>query len=142
MYAYPYTLARDDGTILLEFPDIALAHTVGNTKEEAISHAPDALVTAVSAIMDGKGEIPRPSPARDRPTIALSSLVAAKVELYRIMRAAGVTKAELARRLDWHPSQVDRLLDVLHASRLDQIERALDALGKTIEIKVRDKIPA
>jgi antitoxin HicB len=139
MYAYPYVTEPDDGTILLYFPDIAIAHTVGETKKDAISHAGDALVSAISTIMDGKGDIPRPSPARGRPTVSLAPIDAAKVELYRTMRAAGVTKAELARRLGWHPPQVDRLLDLLHASQFEQLERAFDALGKTIEVRIRDK---
>lgn len=142
MYSYPFTTEQDDSTILLQFPDIAIAHTVGGTAAEAIAHAEDALVSAISAIMDGKGDVPRPSPARGRPTITLGPIETAKLELYRAMRAGGVTKAMLARRLECHPPQVDRLLDILHSSRLDQLQRALEAVGKTIELRVRDKVPA
>jgi len=52
------------------------------------------------------------------------------------MRVAGVGKAELGRRLGRHLSQVDRLLDLRRASRLDQLEKALRPLGKTLEIKI------
>ena len=45
------------------------------------------------------------------------------------MRAEGVGKAALARRLGVALPQIDRLLDLRHASRLDAIERALAALG-------------
>jgi antitoxin HicB len=38
--------------------------------------------------------------------------------------------------LGWHLPQVDRLLDLTHASRLDQAEAALASLGHTLEIKV------
>jgi len=34
--------------------------------------------------------------------------------------------------------QVDRLLALSHASRLDRIEAALRALGKELDVKVRD----
>jgi antitoxin HicB len=54
------------------------------------------------------------------------------------MREAGLRKADLARRLGWHVPQVDRLLDLRHASRIDQIEAALAALGKRLVIAVRD----
>jgi hypothetical protein len=40
------------------------------------------------------------------------------------MTEQGIKKAELARRLGWHIPQVDRLFDLRHASRLDQIETA------------------
>lgn len=41
-----------------------------------------------------------------------------------------VRKADLARQLGWHGPQIHRLLDLDHASRLDQIEAALAVLGK------------
>jgi antitoxin HicB len=40
------------------------------------------------------------------------------------MRAGKIGKAELARRLHCHLPQIDRLLDLNHASRLDQLEAA------------------
>ena len=48
----------------------------------------------------------------------------------------GIKKAELARRLGWHTPQVDRLFDLRHASRLDQIEAAAAALGRHLEVRV------
>ena len=62
--------------------------------------------------------------------MALPALTAAKLEAYRAMRAAGLNKSQLAKRLGWQPSQVTRLFDGRHASRLDQIEAALHALGR------------
>jgi antitoxin HicB len=35
------------------------------------------------------------------------------------MREEGIAKTDLAHRLGWHLPQVDRLLDLAHASRLD-----------------------
>ena len=49
-----------------------------------------------------------------------------------------MSKAELARRLNCHMPQVDRLLDLRHASRLDQMEAAFRALGKQLSVDVRD----
>ena len=48
------------------------------------------------------------------------------------MRAQRVGKAELGRRLNCHLPQIDRLLDLGHDSRLDQLEAALAALGKRL----------
>jgi antitoxin HicB len=53
------------------------------------------------------------------------------------MRESGIKKADLARKLNVHMPQIDRLLDLNHASRLDQIEAALRALGKELVIEVR-----
>jgi antitoxin HicB len=49
--------------------------------------------------------------------------------LYEAMRGQGVGRAELARRLRWHLPQVARVLDLRHASRMEQVEAALAALG-------------
>jgi hypothetical protein len=58
------------------------------------------------------------------------------VALYTAMRTAKITKAERARRLNCHLPQVDRLLDLRHASRLDQLEAAFRALGKQLPVQV------
>jgi antitoxin HicB len=52
------------------------------------------------------------------------------------MTEQGIKKAELARRLGWHMPQIDRLFDLRHASRLDQIEAAARARGKQLEVRV------
>jgi antitoxin HicB len=63
---------------------------------------------------------------------------AAKAELYREFLTSGIRKAELARRLGIPKTNVDRLFDLRHQSRLDQIEAAFRALGKVLSIEVRD----
>jgi antitoxin HicB len=57
-----------------------------------------------------------------------------KLAVYREMLTQGVRKAELARRLGWKAPQVDRLFDLTHASRLDQLEAAAKALGRHIDV--------
>jgi antitoxin HicB len=53
------------------------------------------------------------------------------------MQAEGANKAELGRRLGWHMPQVDRVLNIRHNSRLDQMQRALEALGRSVDVSVR-----
>lgn len=57
-----------------------------------------------------------------------------KVILYRGMRDDGVGKAELARRLGWHLPQVDRVLDIQHRSRMDQMDAALSAISRELHV--------
>ncbi|MCH7888215.1 MAG: XRE family transcriptional regulator [Proteobacteria bacterium] len=52
------------------------------------------------------------------------------------MREEGVSKAALARRMDIQAPQIDRLLDLYQTSRLEQVTRALAALGKRLAIEV------
>ena len=140
MYSYPVILAPDDNdTVLLTFPDVPGAVTFGDDEEDALARGVDALETMIIGLMADRQDIPMPSrPKPGQRTVTLPALSAAKVALYQAMRAQSVRKAELGRRLGLHMPQVDRLLDLRHASRLDQIETALRVLGKSLVIEVRD----
>jgi antitoxin HicB len=139
MLAYPIDLQRDTNeTLLVTFPDFAEAVTFGDDESDALLRAGGALETVLAARIDDQEDIPLPSAAAGRPCVLLPALTAAKVLLYRAMREGGVRKADLARRLGWHGPQVDRVLDLNHASRLDQIEAALAVLGKRLSIDLAD----
>lgn len=131
-------LTRDDnGTIMVTFPDFPEAVTYGDDEDEARLRAVDALETAIEARIADREDIPAPTrPKKGESIIALPTLMALKVELYREMRAQKVTKAHLAQLLRWHAPQVDRLLDVHHHSRLDQMDAAFAALRKRISVKI------
>ncbi len=140
MYTYPVVLEADDNdTVMVSFPDVPGAVSFGDDEDEALMRAVDALETMFIATIGDRRDIPVPSRPRQRQrTVTLPPLAAAKVALYQTMREQGVRKAELARRLHCDFRQVDRLLDLRHRSRLDQIEAALAALGKRLEIGLRD----
>jgi antitoxin HicB len=99
----------------------------------------DALETYLMSMIEDREPIPAPHrPKRGQRSVTLPALTEAKIELYRQMRASSVGKAELARRLHCHLPQIDRLLDLSHGSRLDQIEQALLAVGKRLTISFED----
>lgn len=139
MLRYSVKLERDtNGTILAGFPDVPEAHTFGDDREEALARAVDALETAFMLYMENRKPIPQPSSRKRGVSVALPALTEAKLALYSTMRAARVGKAELARRLNCHLPQVDRLLDLRHGSRLDQLEAAFRAVGKELSVQVLD----
>jgi antitoxin HicB len=74
--------------------------------------------------------------AADEVMVPLSALGMAKTALYEAMREQGVGRAELARRLRWHLPQVNRVLDLRHASRMERVEAALAALGLRLIVDV------
>lgn len=138
-YAFPAELKPDDGAISVHFPDVPEAHSFADTRVEALFHAVDALETALSFYVDARKPLPKASkPKRGQVMVEVSPLAQAKLALYDAMRARKMGKAELARRLDCHLMQIDRLLDLCHASKLEQVAKALAALGKRIVIDVRD----
>ncbi len=138
MIQYPVTLTKEGRSYLVSFRDFPDVHTYGDSPDEALVRAVDALETYLIGMIEDRQPIPVASGRRSRYSVRLPALTEAKIELYRQMRAAGVGKAELARRLGCHLPQIDRLLDLQHGSRLDQIEQALLALGKRLTISIED----
>jgi antitoxin HicB len=61
-----------------------------------------------------------------------------KLQLYWALSTAGITRAELARRLGWKRESVDRLFRLDHRSRLEQLEAAFAVLGRTVDVDVKD----
>jgi len=137
MFDYPVTLTSDDGTVLVTFADVPEAITFGADEDEALLNAVDALETGLSFYVDARKSLPAVSqPALGQKTVRPSALECAKLGVYQAMTEQGIKKAELARRLGWHMPQVDRLFDLRHASKLDQIEAAATVLGRHIEVRV------
>ena len=136
MLDYPVILeAQPEGGFVVTFPDVPEAITQGEDEEEALLYAVDALETALSFYVDARKPLPVASKAkRGQRTVRPSALEGAKLGVYQAMTEQGIKKAELARRLGWHMPQVDRLFDLRHASRLDQLEQAARALGRRLEV--------
>lgn len=133
--AYAVELACEaDGGYVATLPDIGYGATQGDDLTEALEQAADMLEEAVLGLMAHDEEVPRPAPPEGRPTVTLPALTAAKLEAYRAMREAGLSRQQLAERLCWEPAQVDRIFDGRHAVKLDRIEAIVRALGRRLVV--------
>ncbi len=136
---YPAVLEKDDnGTWLVTFPDFDDAVTFGETREEALAHAVDALETVVISRMRRRLNIPKPSPARGRPVVSIPPLTAAKALLHQELREQNLSIRQLARRLNCEYPVAHRLLDANRKTQVNQIARALQVLGKRVVIGVEN----
>jgi antitoxin HicB len=134
---YPFALTKDGKFYMVTFPDIPEAITQGSTKEEAVKAAHDALESALEFYFEDSRAVPEPSRVkRGQEFVELPTSTAVKVLLLNEMIHQGVRPAELARRLNTTPQEVNRLTNIRHASKIDGIASALKALGKTLEIRV------
>lgn len=144
MLDYPIELTPDDnGTLLVTCPLLPEVTTFGESETEAWRHAQEAIEEAIGARLARWDAVPLPDGSVDRgvsdrkvSSVRLPLLTEMKVLLFRACRDAGVSRAELARRLDWHREQVDRLFRVDHASRVDQFDAAFAALKSDLKIEV------
>ena len=136
MLAYPVELTPDGKFLMVTFPDIPEANSQGDSVEDALRMAADALETALDFYFDAGRPVPTPSkPKRGQHTVELRASVAAKVLLLNEMYSQKVRPSELARRLRVTRQEVNRLIDRRYTSKIDGIASALKALGKTMEIR-------
>jgi antitoxin HicB len=141
MIEYSINLEPDDnGTLLVLCPDLSEVTTFGIDLEDALQRAADAIEEALAARIAHREDIPPPSSPSGRHTVRLPPLTSAKVKLYQEARARGVTKADFGRLLGWHGPQVDRLFDLRHPSKFEQIDRALRTIGKCLVVIVEDAV--
>lgn len=133
---YAIVLTPDDNdTVMVTVPDLPEAITFGDDRADAIARAGDAIETALMARVEAREPIPNPK-AKGKIFVDLPALSSAKIELYRAMQEERIGKAALARRLGVALPQIDRLLNLKHHSRLDAVERALEMVGRRLQIVV------
>ncbi len=122
---------------MVTFVDIPEAITFGMDEDEALLQAVDALESALTFYIEDRKLLPSPSkPKKGQKTVRPSALECGKLGVYQAMTEQGIKKSELARRLGWHMPQIDRLFDLRHASKLDQIEAAASVLGKHVKLQI------
>ena len=140
MLSYPakFTADREAGGFVISFPDVPEAVTQAESVEEGIDMATDCLEMVLAEYIRLGRSIKAPSALkRGQRSIRLPFFVALKVELYNAWLQSGMKKADLARRLRMPRANVNRLFDLKHLSRLEQIEEAFAMLGKQVDIHVR-----
>ncbi len=134
---YPVTVEKTGTSFFISFKDVPEALTEGQTLDEALELAKDALETALEFYFEDERTVPMPSAAADgQPVIELSASLWAKVLLLNAMVSEHIRPVDLARKLQVKPQDVTRLLRLKHPSKIDSIANALHAIGKTLELVV------
>ena len=135
-YAYPCVLAPEDGEgWSASFPDVPEAVMSAPSHAEALDVAEEALVGALAGYVEARWTLPPPgAPGPGQVMVSVPPLVAAKLALYAVMQRQRITKVELARRLGVSDTTVHRIVDPEHRSHIDQVERALRAVGRTLVV--------
>lgn len=137
MLRYPATIKSDTAGFLVTFRDIPEAITHGDSIDEAKLMAADALLTAMDFYFEDRRPVPAPSKARrGEVLISLPASVSAKVLLLNEMISQEITPAELARRMGTRPQEVNRIIDLEHATKIDTIAAALGSIGRELELSL------
>jgi antitoxin HicB len=141
MTRFRVTLENDEDTVLVKSPDFPELITFGDDEAEALSYAIGAFSEAIAARMAHHEPIPEPSPGKPSdPRVTIPSNIALKARLYQSLLDSGIKKSELARRLNLHRQEIDRLLDVNHVTNIKKIEAAFAVLGKSLRFEVEEAV--
>lgn len=139
MISYRVKLTPDGDTFLVTSPDFPEVTTFGESREDALGYAVGAIEEAIEARISQRAPIPSPSKGRAGDSrVTLSVQAEVKVLLFQAMLKEGVRKADLARLMNMHRQEIDRLLDLNHATSLAKVEAAFAALGKSLKIEVAE----
>lgn len=130
---YPVTLTPDSGGYVVSFPDVPEALSQGDTREEALANALDALVTAFEFYFEDNERIPEPGPVVDE-FVEVPSSFTAKVLMLNAFVESGLTRVELASRMGVKKQEITRLFDLNHTTKIDTIRQAMAAMNKPLTL--------
>jgi len=137
-FQYPVLLTpADEGGYVVTCRDLPELVTQGETVDDALEQAADALDEVFATYLTEGLDFPQPSKAKRREhLVAPPAETVAKAALYVAMRQAGVSKVQLAKRLGVDEKEVRRLLDPHYGSKLPRIAKAISLLGQRLVIGV------
>ncbi|AVX37350.1 MULTISPECIES: hypothetical protein [Yersinia] len=140
MFHYPASYTFDEASgeyhiLYRDFPEMA---SVTYSLEDIELEAQEGIKNGIAAEMEERRPVPAPSALQsDDIAVHVPILVRLKAELHNAMLATQTRKADLARKLGLNAAQMDRLLDVYYASKVEALEQALYLLGFEADVAVR-----
>ena len=146
MFAYPVILKADKrgGGFVATFPDIPEAITQGDTAEEAVVAAKEALETALDFYFEDRRAVPLPSEAKRGQRLVMYAHEPIGAGCHRGAakapaggRGAPGQSGQVSYSQEYTtPQEVNRLTNLRHTTCIDGIAAALRAMGKHLDLRV------
>jgi antitoxin HicB len=134
-WIYGVSLMQDGDDVVVSVRDLPEVVTSGATPAEALELAADAIEVAVAGRIEDNMELVPPSAvAESEIAVPLAPHLAAKASVYRLWKAANISKAELARRMGRTETEARRILDPSTGTKLEQLDEAARALGARLVV--------
>ena len=135
-YSYPFIVEDNgDGGFIVSFKDIPEALTEVWAKNDIKQYALDALITSIEFYIEENKAFPKASKVTANDDfVTLPASVVSKVLLLNAMAQQHVRPIDLAKKMNIKPQEVNRITNLKHSSKIDTIERALNALGQKLTI--------
>jgi len=137
MLAYPIQVSMLNNAYEVKCFDIPEVVGIGENEMSAIAQASKSLENVIEDYFNNRKQIPLPDVQSTYiKTIELSSTATVKILLMNEMVKQGVYKVDLARKMKLFMPQVNQLLNLRYASRLDYLEEVCKQLGKRMHISI------
>jgi len=134
-YVYPARLEAHEGTVIVTFRDLPEAVTEGRDQADAYLQATDCLDAALLFRLKEGASIPPPSRVqRGEAAIPATPAIAAKAAFIRAFERAGVTRVALAARVGVRETEIRRMLDPDHGTKIDRLSDGMRALGRALVV--------
>lgn len=138
-FTYPaiFEPGERQSVIVVTFPDVPEAISEGENETDAREMGSDALGVALLGLLSVGRALPvASSPKQGQMLLSVEAAVAAKIAVIEAFGEAGITQAELARRLGKDAREVRRILDPDHSTKVPSLAAALAALGRRLVVGV------
>src|SRR5215207_6350929 len=135
--------AGENGGFVVSFPDVPEAITQGEDRTDAFRMAEEALGLALLTYPKRGKPLPKPrAAASGLEPVAVAPETAAKLAVLSAFQGAGISKTELARRLQKDEKEVRRILNPMHPTKLSTLTEALRALDMRLIVGVENVSPS
>ena len=131
-YSYPIDLHRErEGGFSVTFPDFD-EHSPTATLRRSDRGGRGLPGGSARGRIARREDIPGPSPAKGRPLAVPGAVLAAKTALYEAMREQRLSNSAFAVAMGVQESEVRRMLDPRHATKIGRLEEALARFRKAL----------
>jgi antitoxin HicB len=139
---YTAVFEADGEGLFVRFPAFLEIVTGGATFEEAFNNAHDALEVTLLTYAKDNLALPQDAAINKKDSVVhvihVSASVVAKLGFIAAFRQSGLTRVALAERLGKAETEVRRMLNPYHGTKLAMLETAIGALGKRFVLKVEE----
>ena len=133
MFIFPatMTLDEDNGGYIVSFRDVPEALTQGDTLEEAVRNASDALDVALAGFIVDGDPLPKPSKiCQEDYAVSVPTQTVLKFFLRSSMKSSKLSNVALSKKMGVNEKEVRRIIDPKHNTAIGRLEKALNATGQ------------
>ncbi|HHR5877291.1 TPA: hypothetical protein ACS7W8_000728 [Providencia alcalifaciens] len=139
MFSYLATVefVEDEGVYEINFCDFPDIQGVTYCAEDVELEAQETLLNAFSELITSRNPIPLPqNSAPDAFIVHLPILSCLKIALHNALIETQTPRSKIARTLNINAQQIERLLDLQYASKIETLEQALYVVGYDVKVTV------